>query len=74
MQRHGKFITDLKVDMRYFPVSKPTQNPDGTYIEAAPSSESSFCLMLYIVTKVFLFSRFWSSSYHNSRVQKPGVK
>ncbi|GAN04893.1 tricalbin [Mucor ambiguus] len=38
MQRHGKFITDLKVDMRYFPVSKPIQNPDGTYIEAAPSN------------------------------------
>ncbi|CAO3622319.1 unnamed protein product [Mucor fragilis] len=38
MQRHGKPITDLKVDMRYFPVSKPIQNPDGTYIEAAPSN------------------------------------
>lgn len=42
MQRHGKFITNLKVDMRYFPVSKPIQNPDGTYIEAEPSSKSYF--------------------------------
>lgn len=41
MQRHGKFITNLKVDMKYFPVSKPIQNPDGTFIEAAPSSKCS---------------------------------
>ncbi|KAI8643675.1 C2 domain-containing protein [Parasitella parasitica] len=38
MQRHDKFITNLKADMRYFPVSKPIQNPDGTYIEAEPSN------------------------------------
>lgn len=49
MQRHGKPITDLKVDMRYFPVSKPIQNPDGTYIEAAPSSMSSMCVMLHTI-------------------------
>jgi hypothetical protein len=48
MQRHGKFITNLNVDMRYFPVSKPIQNPDGTYIEAEPSSKTYFLsLMLH---------------------------
>lgn len=51
MQRHGKFITNLKVDMRYFPVSKPIQNSDGTYIEAEPSSKSYF---LYHIALVFL--------------------
>lgn len=40
MLRHGKLITTLMADMRYFPVSKPIQNPDGTYIEPAPSSKS----------------------------------
>jgi hypothetical protein len=39
MERHGKRITNLSVDMRYFPVSKPIENPDGTFIEAAPSSK-----------------------------------
>lgn len=41
MQRHGKFITNLLADMRYFPVSKPIKNEDGTVIEAAPSSKFS---------------------------------
>lgn len=36
--RHGKFISNLRVDMKYFPVSKPTPNSDGTFIEAAPSN------------------------------------
>lgn len=39
MQRHGKFITNLVADMKYFPVSKPIENQDGTFIEAAPSSK-----------------------------------
>ncbi|KAG2201023.1 hypothetical protein INT47_006567 [Mucor saturninus] len=38
MQRHGKFITNLLADMKYFPVSKPIKNEDGTVIEAAPSN------------------------------------
>lgn len=40
MERHAKQITNLNVDMRYFPVSKATENPDGTFIEAAPSSKT----------------------------------
>lgn len=39
MLRHGKFITNVTADMKYFPVSKPTKNEDGTFIEAAPSSK-----------------------------------
>ncbi|GAA5802769.1 hypothetical protein HPULCUR_008244 [Helicostylum pulchrum] len=38
MQRNGKFITNLHADMRYFPVSKQIKNPDGTYLEPAPSN------------------------------------
>ena len=39
MERHGKYIADLSVDMRYFPVSKPIEKSDGTFIEAEPSSK-----------------------------------
>lgn len=39
MLRHGRFITNLHADMKYFPVSKPIQQADGTMIEAAPSSK-----------------------------------
>ncbi|KAI8992390.1 hypothetical protein BDB01DRAFT_882480 [Pilobolus umbonatus] len=38
MLRHGRYITSLKTDMRYFPVSKPIYNPDGSVIEAEPSN------------------------------------
>ncbi|KAI8389419.1 C2 domain-containing protein [Blakeslea trispora] len=38
MERHGKHISDLSVDMRYFPVSKPIEESDGTFIEAEPSN------------------------------------
>jgi Ca2+-dependent lipid-binding protein len=51
MQRHGKFITNLKADMKYFPVSKPDQNPDGTFIEAAPSSK--FCFGIEHILQFF---------------------
>jgi Ca2+-dependent lipid-binding protein len=48
--RHDKLISNLNVDMRYFPVSKPIENPDGTMIEAAPSSKffSLFYFSIYI--------------------------
>ncbi|KAI8083251.1 C2 domain-containing protein [Gilbertella persicaria] len=38
MLRHGKQISNLKVDMRYFPVSKPIQHEDGTFTEAESSN------------------------------------
>lgn len=38
--RNGKFISNLKVDMKYFPVSKPIPNADGTFMEAEPSSKN----------------------------------
>lgn len=65
--RHGKFISNLRVDMKYFPVSKPTPNSDGTFIEAAPSSKViNVTVRQYQIDSPTLhFSRFWSSScYH----------
>ncbi|KAF7721951.1 hypothetical protein EC973_003912 [Apophysomyces ossiformis] len=38
MQRHGKPVTDLKADMRYLPVSKPTTREDGSIEPAAESN------------------------------------
>lgn len=69
MQRHGKFITNLKADMRYFPVSKPIKNPDGTYLEPAPSSKlfiskrekKNYCLLIF-------FTRLWRASHYDPRV------
>lgn len=46
--RRGKLISNLNVDMRYFPVSKPIENPDGTMIEAAPSSKSFSIFQFFI--------------------------
>lgn len=40
MLRRGKFVTNLRTDIKYFPVSKPIENPDGTFIEAEPSSKN----------------------------------
>ncbi|CEG70147.1 hypothetical protein RMATCC62417_06095 [Rhizopus microsporus] len=37
--RNGKFVSDLRVDLRYLPISKPTKRADGT-IEAALESNS----------------------------------
>ncbi|KAI7856792.1 hypothetical protein BDC45DRAFT_502332 [Circinella umbellata] len=36
----GNSISDLKVDMRYFPVSKPVKHEDGT-VDPAPESNSA---------------------------------
>ncbi|KAI9488020.1 C2 domain-containing protein [Zychaea mexicana] len=36
----GNAISDLKVDMRYFPVSKPVKHEDGT-VDPAPESNSA---------------------------------
>jgi hypothetical protein len=52
MERHGKRITNLNVDMRYFPVSKPIKNPDGTFIEAAPSSKN----LQYTLQRILLIA------------------
>ena len=38
MLRHGKFVANLKADVKYFSVSKPIENADGTLIEPEPSS------------------------------------
>ncbi|RCH82957.1 hypothetical protein CU098_000167, partial [Rhizopus stolonifer] len=37
MLRHGKHITDLNADMKYFPVSTPIKKEDGTFIEPEAS-------------------------------------
>ncbi|KAG1620339.1 hypothetical protein G6F45_011544 [Rhizopus arrhizus] len=37
--RNGKYISDLRVDLRYLPISKPIKRSDGT-IEAAAESNS----------------------------------
>lgn len=39
MLRHGKFVANLKADVKYFSVSKPIENADGTLIEPEPSSK-----------------------------------
>lgn len=40
MLRHGKFVANLKADVKYFSVSKPIENADGALIEPEPSSKS----------------------------------
>ncbi|KAI7904507.1 C2 domain-containing protein [Cokeromyces recurvatus] len=47
MLRNGKFISNLKVDMRYFPVSKSIQNPDGSIIEAEPSNSGIVRIIIH---------------------------
>lgn len=37
--RNGKPMSDLKVDLRYLPVSKPTKADDGSIIPAIESSK-----------------------------------
>ncbi|PHZ11710.1 uncharacterized protein RHIMIDRAFT_313919 [Rhizopus microsporus ATCC 52813] len=38
MLRHGKFVANLKADVKYFSVSKPIENADGALIEPEPSN------------------------------------
>jgi hypothetical protein len=38
MLRNGKQVTDLRVDIRYLPISKPTKREDGTIEPAVESS------------------------------------
>lgn len=37
--RNGKHIGDLRVDLRYIPISKPTKRDDGTIEPAVESSK-----------------------------------
>ncbi|KAI9261137.1 hypothetical protein BY458DRAFT_515949 [Sporodiniella umbellata] len=46
MLRHGKHITDLSADMKYFPVSAPVLQKDGTFI--APEASNSGILRVTI--------------------------
>lgn len=39
MLRHGKFVANLKADVKYFSVSKPIESADGALIEPEPSSK-----------------------------------
>ncbi|KAI8367199.1 C2 domain-containing protein [Choanephora cucurbitarum] len=39
MLRNGKYVTDVRVDLRYLPISKPTKRDDGT-VEPATESNS----------------------------------
>lgn len=36
--RNGKQVSDLRVDIRYLPISKPTKRDDGTIEPAVESS------------------------------------
>jgi hypothetical protein len=42
MFRHGKLVSNLKADMKYFPVSKPIENENGAFIEPEPSRRLFF--------------------------------
>lgn len=44
--RNGKFVSDLRVDLRYLPISKPTKRADGT-IEAALESSKLYIIHFY---------------------------
>ncbi|KAI8364384.1 C2 domain-containing protein [Blakeslea trispora] len=38
MLRNGKYVTDIRVDLRYLPISKPTKRDNGTIEPAAESN------------------------------------
>ena len=40
MLRNGKYVTDVRVDLRYLPISKATKRDDGTVEPATESSKS----------------------------------
>lgn len=68
MLRRGKFVTNLRADMKYFPVSKPIANPDGTFIEAEPSSKNySFKTTFFFFSLIYL-DRLGYFTYHHSRM------
>lgn len=47
MLRNGKQVTDLRVDIRYLPISKPTKRDDGTIIPAVESNSGVLRLTIH---------------------------
>ena len=47
--RNGKQVSDLRVDIRYVPISKPTKRDDGT-IEPAVESSKYLCSLQHTNT------------------------
>lgn len=65
-------MSDLKVDLRYFPVSKPTKRPDGTIEPPAQSSNMSSQTHVYRALLIFIVRiRLCCVTLNSARVPRP---